>query len=102
MVLTSNDKGNIAEAAITLEAIKLGIDVLKPIAEHGRYDLVFDLGDRFSEFSANGAPTNASWASSLSGLVDHGTRPADISGARTLPVRSTQWRSIAGNLRRPS
>ena len=46
MVLTSNDKGNIAEAAITLEAIKLGIDVLKPIAEHGRYDLVFDLGDR--------------------------------------------------------
>jgi prevent-host-death family protein len=46
MVLTSNDKGNIDEAAITLEAIKLGIDVLKPIAEHGRYDLVFDLGDR--------------------------------------------------------
>ena len=46
MVLTSNDKGNIAEAAITLEAIKLGIDVLKPVAEHGRYDLVLDLGDR--------------------------------------------------------
>jgi prevent-host-death family protein len=46
MVLTSNDKGNIAEAAITLEAIKLGIDVLKPVAEHGRYDLVFDLGER--------------------------------------------------------
>jgi prevent-host-death family protein len=46
MVLTSNDKGNIAEAAITLEAIKLGIDVLKPIAEHGRYDLAFDVGDR--------------------------------------------------------
>jgi hypothetical protein len=30
-VLTSNDKGNIAEAAIALEAIKLGIDVLKPM-----------------------------------------------------------------------
>jgi prevent-host-death family protein len=45
-VLTSNDKGNIAEAAIALEAIKLGIDVLKPVAEHGRYDLLFDLGDR--------------------------------------------------------
>jgi antitoxin (DNA-binding transcriptional repressor) of toxin-antitoxin stability system len=43
-VLTSNDKGNIAEAAIALEAIKLGIDVLKPVAEHGRYDLAFDLG----------------------------------------------------------
>jgi hypothetical protein len=45
-VLTSNDKGNIAEAAITLEAMKLGIEVLKPIAEHVRYDLAFDLGDR--------------------------------------------------------
>jgi hypothetical protein len=45
-VLNSNDKGNIAEAAIALEAIKLGIDVLKPVAEHGRYDLVFDLGKR--------------------------------------------------------
>jgi prevent-host-death family protein len=45
-VLTSNDKGNIAEAAIALEAIKLGIDVLKPIAEHGRYDLAFDLENR--------------------------------------------------------
>jgi hypothetical protein len=43
-VLTSNEKGNIAEAAIALEAIKLGIDVLKPIAEHGRYDLLFDIG----------------------------------------------------------
>ncbi len=43
-MLTSNDKGNIAEAAIALEAIKLGIDVLKPVAEHGRYDLAFDLG----------------------------------------------------------
>jgi prevent-host-death family protein len=45
-MLTPNDKGNIAEAAIALEAIKLGIDVLKPVAEHGRYDLAFDLGDR--------------------------------------------------------
>jgi hypothetical protein len=43
-VLSSNDKGNIAEAAIALEAIKLGIDVLRPVAEHGRYDLLFDFG----------------------------------------------------------
>jgi hypothetical protein len=45
-VLTSNEKGNIAEAAITLEAIKLGIDVLKPVADHGRYDLGLNLGGR--------------------------------------------------------
>jgi hypothetical protein len=44
--LTSNQKGNIAEAAIALEAIKLGIEVLKPVAEHGRYDLALDLGTR--------------------------------------------------------
>jgi hypothetical protein len=53
-VLTSNDKGNIAEAAIALEAIKLGIDVLRPIAEHGRYDLAFDLGIESSASSASG------------------------------------------------
>jgi antitoxin (DNA-binding transcriptional repressor) of toxin-antitoxin stability system len=45
-VLTSNDKGNVAELAIALEATKLGIEVLKPLAEHGRYDLAFDLGGR--------------------------------------------------------
>jgi prevent-host-death family protein len=44
---TNNQKGAIAEAAIAAEAIKLGIDVLKPIAEHGRYDLAFDLGSEF-------------------------------------------------------
>ena len=43
-MLSTNEKGNIAEAAITLEAIKLGIGVLKPLSEHGRYDLIFDLG----------------------------------------------------------
>jgi prevent-host-death family protein len=45
-VLTSNDKGNVAEMAIALEATKLGVDVLKPLSEHGRYDLAFDIGGR--------------------------------------------------------
>jgi prevent-host-death family protein len=45
-VLTSNEKGNIAEAAITFEAVKLGIEVFRPVAEHGRYDLVLDTGTR--------------------------------------------------------
>ncbi len=54
-MLTSNDKGNIAEVAITLEAMKLGIEVLKPVAEHVRYDLAFDLGViAFSESNASG------------------------------------------------
>jgi len=44
--MTSNRKGAIAEAEIALAAIRLGIPVLKPMAEHGRYDLGFELGDR--------------------------------------------------------
>ena len=43
---SSNHKGAVAEAAIAYEATKLGIPVLRPLAEHGRYDLAFDLGDR--------------------------------------------------------
>lgn len=39
-----NVKGNIAEAAIALAAIKLGIPVLKPMNEHGRYDLGLEVG----------------------------------------------------------
>jgi PD-(D/E)XK endonuclease len=43
---TSNHKGAVAEAKIAAAAIELGIPVLKPMSEHGRYDLVFDLGER--------------------------------------------------------
>ncbi len=42
----SNHKGNVAEAAITAAAIKLGIPVVRPIVEHTRYDLIFDLQPR--------------------------------------------------------
>jgi hypothetical protein len=43
---TSNQKGAIAEAAVTLHATQLGIVVLKPLADGCRYDLVLDTGDR--------------------------------------------------------
>jgi PD-(D/E)XK endonuclease len=45
-VLNSNRKGAIAEAKIAAAAIELGIPVLCPIAEHGRYDLAFEIGGR--------------------------------------------------------
>jgi prevent-host-death family protein len=45
-VHSTNHKGAVAEAMIAAHAIKLGIDVLKPVAEHSRYDLAFDLGER--------------------------------------------------------
>ena len=42
--LTNGRKGAIAEAYVTALALDLGIDVLHPAAEGGRYDLVFDFG----------------------------------------------------------
>jgi hypothetical protein len=45
-VLSSNRKGAIAAAKVAAAAIELGIPVLRPIAEHGRYDLAFEIGRR--------------------------------------------------------
>ena len=42
--MTTNQKGAIAETAIALAAIKLGIDVYRPVVEGGRYDLIFGVG----------------------------------------------------------
>jgi prevent-host-death family protein len=45
-VHSTNHKGAVAEAMIAAHAIKHGIAVLRPVAEHSRYDLAFDLGER--------------------------------------------------------
>jgi hypothetical protein len=42
-VLSSNRKGAIAETKIAAAATELGISVLRPIVEHGRYDLAFEV-----------------------------------------------------------
>jgi PD-(D/E)XK endonuclease len=44
--VTTDQKGAIAELAIQLAATKLGIWVYKPVAEGGRYDMIFDLDTR--------------------------------------------------------
>jgi hypothetical protein len=41
--LTPSQKGAVAEAAITAMAIQLGLVVLRPMCEGGRYDLAIDL-----------------------------------------------------------
>ena len=43
-VLSTNHKGALAEAKIVAAAVELGVPVLRPIQEHGRYDLAFELG----------------------------------------------------------
>jgi PD-(D/E)XK endonuclease len=40
-IVTTNQEGAIAETAIAHAATKLGIEVYRPVAEGGRYDLIF-------------------------------------------------------------
>jgi hypothetical protein len=56
-VLTTNQKGAIAEAAIAHEAIKLGIGVLRPLSDM-RYDLVFDTGAKLLRVQCKWAARN--------------------------------------------
>jgi hypothetical protein len=42
-VLSTDQKGAIAEAEITAAAIQLGVGVYKPMFEGGRYDLIFEI-----------------------------------------------------------
>jgi prevent-host-death family protein len=55
-VHSTNHKGAVAEAAITAHAVRLGIKVLKPVSEHGRYDLAFDLGSKIIRVQCKWAP----------------------------------------------
>ena len=45
-MLSTSQKGGVAETAIAAAATKLGIPVLRPIVEQVRYDLAFQIGER--------------------------------------------------------
>jgi prevent-host-death family protein len=70
---TGNHKGCVAEAKIAAAAVELGITVLKPISEHGRYDLMFDFGARILRIQCK-------WASVQGNVI-----PIRISGSRHTP-----------------
>ena len=55
-MLTSDQKGNIAEAAVIAAAVKLGIDVYKPVGEGGRYDMIFEVGGQLLRVQCKWAP----------------------------------------------
>lgn len=55
-MLTTNQKGAVAEAAVAFEAVKLGIGVYRPLSDE-RYDLIFDLGDRLVRVQCKWAST---------------------------------------------
>jgi prevent-host-death family protein len=44
--MDTNRKGAIAEMKIATAATELGVPVLRPVVEHGRYDLGFEVGDQ--------------------------------------------------------
>jgi hypothetical protein len=46
VLLTTDQKGNIAETTIVAAAVKLGIDVYRPVGEGGRYDMIFEINER--------------------------------------------------------
>ena len=60
-MLTTNQKGAIAETAITHVAVKLGIGVFRPVADE-RYDLIFDLRPQLLRVQCK-------WAVKLSDVV---------------------------------
>jgi len=55
----SNAKGAIAEAEITVAAIRLGWAVLRPVNERARYDLAIDAGSGPLACSASGPAVGA-------------------------------------------
>ena len=57
-MLTTDQKGAVAEAAIVLAATKLGIDVYKPVREGGRYDVIFDLEPKLVRVQCKWASRN--------------------------------------------
>jgi PD-(D/E)XK endonuclease len=55
-MLTTDQKGAIAETEIAHEATKLGIEVYRPVAEGGRFDMIFLLGDELVRVQCKWAP----------------------------------------------
>jgi hypothetical protein len=55
-VLTTDQKGAVAELAIAHEATKLGVGVYRPVAEGGRYDLILEIAQRLHRVQCKFAP----------------------------------------------
>ena len=55
-MLTTDQKGTVAETAIVLAAAKLGVEVYRPIREGGRYDMIFDVAGRLLRIQCKYAP----------------------------------------------
>lgn len=61
--LRTSQKGTVAEAEISLAAIRLDLLVLRPVNEGGRYDLAIDVGSRLLRVQCK-------WASRLGDVLN--------------------------------
>jgi hypothetical protein len=72
--LSTNQKGAIAEAAITADAVRLGLAVYRPAVEGCRYDLIFDVRGRLVRVQCK-------WAALGEGVVVIRTRTSRFTPA---------------------
>ena len=104
-MLSTNRKGAIAETAIAAAATKLGIPVLRPITEHGRYDLAFEIGDRILRVQCkwgglyeNGAVIKVNLTSSWCTPTGYSYRPYEEDEIDLLAVYSADLHTMAAVL----
>ena len=74
-LVDSNRKGNVAELKIAAAAADLGVGVLRPVTEHERYDLVFDVDGQLLRVQCK-------W-----GTLKDGVIRAHLAGSRVSPTR---------------
>jgi PD-(D/E)XK endonuclease len=63
-VLSTNQKGAIAETRIIAAAVELGIEVYRPVAEGGRFDMIFAFAD------ASLARVQCKWARKVGEVIE--------------------------------
>lgn len=85
--MDSNQKGNVAELKIAAAATELGIGVFKPLGEHGRADLIFEVGPQLLRVQCKWArrrrskviiASRGSWHSPSRGYVRSSYSPEEI------------------------
>jgi PD-(D/E)XK endonuclease len=92
-MMTMDQKGGVAELAITLAAVRLGVDVYRPVVEGGRYDLIFGFGSKLVRVQCKWAPLEGDvivirgYSADAVGTV--------FSSGDTSPERSTRSRRTA-------
>jgi hypothetical protein len=69
--LSSNNKGAAAEAEIAAALIRLGLVVLRPLSEGGRYDLVIDVGERMLRIQCKWASRHGAKLTARCGTCRH-------------------------------